>query len=171
MCTDPATAMAIANAASTALAAAGTVMTGMQQFRAAKDRERVAEMNQKRAAEAANDSLIRGKEEADKERQRRSLQIGAARAAMAAGGIDADFGSAVTFIDDAELAASQDSQTILKNAERESRGYDIESYNEGFKARAAKRDKKFAVVNSALKLGSTVLGGVQQHKKIQAEFG
>lgn len=159
MC-EPATLMMMATAAQ----AVGTVVSSVQQHKALKRREDVARQNQALASQRAADALQRGREEASKESLRKSQLLSQQRAAAAANGIDVDFGSTALFFEDTKTAGAEDVRTIVENSEREARDGDIQAYNFGQEAFAAKEARSGLPLKTAIDLTGTIVGGATQAK-------
>lgn len=163
MCVDPLTLTVIA----TTVAAVGQGVGALNQAAQGRYQARVAEQNAKLDSEAAFDARQRGKTEAANYQRQLSQQQGAQRAALAANGIDATFGSASMVQRDLATVGQADVSTIRENAARESRGLEMSALNYRAQAAASRQAASGALIEGAFGVGSTLLGGAQQYKRIQ----
>lgn len=157
--------------ASAVVGAAGSIMQGQAAGAQAKYSAQVNEQNAKLAAEQANDATIRGQEEAKKVARQYGQLGGQQRAAMGANGIDLGFGSALDVQRDTQLLKDEDLNTVYKNADRERKGYFIESANYRAEAEANRMQGKAAKTASFFEAGSTLLGGFSQFGKLNTKYG
>lgn len=153
------------------VAAAGTVVTGVMAYQQHQYQKKVAHRNEDLATEAAKDALARGKIEEQRQYRRTSQMLGAQRAAMAANGIDVDFGSAAAVTRDTMTFGQEDAATIRENTIRETKGYEINAMNFGAEAQSQGMQATGALVSSAFSAGSTLLGGASQYGKLKAAGG
>jgi len=163
MC-EPATLTLIA----TGVAAAGTMVGGLMKASQQRYSAAVADQNARLASAQAADALQRGQLEEQKSYQRTSQLLGQQRAAMAANGIEVDFGSAADVQADTLNLGRQDASTIRKNTEREMKGYDIESLNYTSQAKADRAAATGSIVSAAFQTAGTILGGASQFGKMKA---
>lgn len=162
MC-DPLTLTAI----STGVAAIGQGISAYSAHQQGVYEARVARQNARFEQDRARDAQERGLEEARRYQRQLGQEMGAQNAALAANGIDITFGSAFDIRGDTAVAGREDVQTIYRNTEREVQGFDVSSANFRAEAKAAKRRATGALVQGAFGIGSTVLGGAQQYRRIQ----
>ncbi len=153
--------------AATAVAAAGTAVSTVSAVNQANYQAKIAGMNVKQENAAARDALDRGKVESQRFQEQASQEQGAQRAALAANGIDVNFGSAALVRGDTLRAAEQDAQTLRENTIRETRGFEISAANFGAQRSGYKQAATAAAVKGAFDFGSTVLGGAQQYSKLK----
>lgn len=92
------------------------------------------EANQKFANASADDSIRRGDAASSLRHRTTRQQIGAQRAASAASGVDANFGSAVELQEDTRFAGEMDELTIKNNAWREANGFKVQAASLGAQA-------------------------------------
>jgi len=163
MCADPLTLAIIG----TTVAAAGSGVTAMQAYSQQKYQQKVADANAKLEDAAAADAIARGKVDRQNYMREASQAAGAQRAAMAANGIEVGFGSALTMRQDTAEAVERDAMTISANSEREAAGFDRQAGNYRAQAAASGQAASGALVSGAFGVGSTLLGGAQQYKRIQ----
>lgn len=165
MCADPVTLTLIATAVSAVGSAASTV-SAMQQ---STYQARVADRNARMEDAAARDAIERGRIEDQRYQRQLSQQQGAQRAALAANGVDINFGNAAAVREDLARAGQEDSQTIRENAMREARGFELSAANYRAQAAGARQARTGQMIGGITDFGSTVLGGVQQYKR--TKFG
>lgn len=134
----------------------------------AKGQASQAKANQAEANRSAADAIERGNIDQKQQYRKVSQQRGAQIAAMAANGIDVDFGSAADIIDDTNMFAQEDAMTLARNSRNETRGFQVQAANFSNEAKSAKMAAKGALVKGAFDVGSTILGGAQQYRKAQA---
>lgn len=163
MC-EPATLTLIA----TGVAAAGTAVSGIMTAQQQRYQAKVADANAKISSQQAADALQRGKLEEQKSYRRTAQIAGSQRAAMAANGIETDFGSAMRLQGDTAMIGAEEAANVRANAERESQGYDMEAGNYRSSAKASRMAATGTLVKTAFDTSSTILGGAQQYRKIQA---
>lgn len=158
--------------AATTIAAAGSVMGGIQAKQQANYQAQIAQRNAGLAEQSAKDALDRG-QVAEQQQYRRTAQLsGAQRAAMAANGIDPDSGSGAAIQLDTASLGAQDAQTIRENAMRETKGYEINAANYTAQAVADRQAGKGALIGGLFKAGSTILSGASQFGQLKAQgFG
>jgi hypothetical protein len=164
MCVDPLT-MAVA---ATAVTAATTVVSGVQQHQQGRYQARVAKRNQQMAAEGARDAIDRGRREQVIHGRRTAALRGQQTVGMAANGIDVAFGSGLTTLGDTAMIGAEDAAILRENTVREARGYQIEAANYGAQAAASRQAASGALFGTALSLGGTILSGASQVRRIKA---
>lgn len=154
--------------ASTAVAVAGQ---GLQTIQAAKQATYQARLMD-RNAQLANESARTEQENTRTEALRRYRELGALRgqqrAALAANGIDVDFGNAGLVQSDAEMIAREDVENIYRQGYQRSRGFEIEASNYRANAQAARQQRTGAIVGGIADIGSTVLGGMSRYSSMKA---
>lgn len=160
----PAAPLALASAALSAVGTGVSTIAAMQQQ---TYQARVADQNARLESAAARDALDRGKVEEQRYQRQLSQQMGAQRAALAANGIDIGYGNAEAIRGDLVRAGAEDTQTIRENTIREARGFEISAANTRAQAAGYRQQRTGTAITGALQIGSTVLGGVQQYRRIQ----
>lgn len=154
--------------AGAAVSAAGTVYGGMAAQAQGRYADQIAQRNAAMDRAASQDALQRGRiEEARQYRKNAQLQ-GAQRAAMAANGIETDYGSAMDLQTDTKKIGWQDANTIRENAVRESKGFEINAWNHLAEGQAARSQGNAALVGSLFNAGGTILSAASQAKKMKA---
>lgn len=117
---------------------------------------------------SAQDALERGRIEEGRQGRKTGQLVGQQRAAMAANGVEVDFGSAADLQADTRQVGFEDAQTIRENAARESKGYEISAWNQKASGAANRSAAGAAMWATAFDAGSTMLSGAQQYRKLQA---
>ena len=150
------------------MTAASTAYSGISQANAEKFRGKVAARNADMDRQSAQDALERGRIEEQQQYRRNAQRLGAQRAAMAANGIEVGFGSAADVQEDTALIGWQDARTIRENANREAHGFSINAWNNDAQASVSKSAAKGMMIGTAMDVGSTLLDGAQQYRKMGA---
>ena len=164
MCADPVTLAIIG----TAVSAIGTGVTAIQAYSQQKYQQKVAENNAKLEDAAAHDALDRGKQQVQKQQRQLSQEMGAQRAALAANGIDVNFGSAAAFRGDTAMLGQEDAQTIRENNIREVQGFERQAGNYRSQAAASGQAATGALASGAFGVANTLLGGAERVSKMRA---
>lgn len=156
-------------AASTAVSAVGSVVSGIGQAQQARYAATVADRN----ATLAADQAKRAEENTAIEAQRRYRQsaqlMGAQQAAMAANGVDISFGTAAQNNLDARMIAAEDVGQIYQSGADTVKGLDIQGWNYRAEASAQRSKATGAIVNGLFSAASTALGGASQVAKMRAK--
>ena len=151
---------------STVMGAAGAIQQGQaaeMQGRAAQQsaeyNAKVADMNAKIAERQARDAVERGQIEEQQQRMKTSQIIGQQRAALAANGVDAGFGSPLDVLVDTATIGELDALTIRSNAYREER--DIRQQGANYRGQAGMYRSQASSASTGGFLGAmgTFLGG------------
>lgn len=155
--------------AATAVTAAGQVASGIGQSQQARYAATIADRN----AQLSADQAKRAEENTALEAQRRYRQsaqvLGAQQAAMAANGVDINFGSAVDASRDARMIAAEDVGQIYRAGSDQVKNLDIQGWNSRAEANAQRAKASGAIVNSVFSAASTALGGASQVSKMKKE--
>jgi len=154
--------------AGTAVAVTGTAVSGYMQHQQNSYQSKVAKANATLESQRAADALDRGTEDQDRLGRRYRAIRGQQTAAMAANGIDVDFGSAGDTLRDTTDFYREDAATTARNTANEVRGIDISAANYGAQASAASMAATGALVGAGFDMGSTILGGIGRANKISA---
>lgn len=163
MCGPPALALAAAG-----VAAAGQIAGGISQASQLRYQARVAEQNAQLQNQQALDAIERGKiERVQLDRKYASLQ-GEQQAAMAANGIDQNFGSASQVASDTASLRNEDATSLYTNQYQELRGHDISAANYRTDATAKRQAASGAIISAAFGAASTALGGASQFSRLKA---
>lgn len=151
--------------AAASVLAAGKVVEGINTGRSLRYQARLAERNAALDRAAAQDALERGRVEEMRQGRKTAQMVGAQRAAIAANGVEVDFGSMGDVTDDTRMVGFEDARTIRQNAARESKGYEISAWNRTADASAKKSQAGAAVWASAFDAAGTLLSAGSQYKK------
>ncbi|CAB4120768.1 hypothetical protein UFOVP5_5 [uncultured Caudovirales phage] len=154
--------------AAAAVTAGGQIASGIGQAQQARYSATIADRN----ATLAADQGKRVEENTALEAQRRYRQsaqvLGGQQAAMAANGVDLNFGSAVDVSRDARMIAAEDVGQIYRQGSDQVKGLDIQGWNYRGEANAQRAKASGAIVNSVFSAASTALGGASQASKLKA---
>lgn len=134
--------------AATAVSTLGAITGGVSAYEQARAAEGMARTQ-------ARDALTRGDEAAADLAKEQAVLRGRQRAALAASGVEVDYGSAGKIQDDTTAMQREDQRRLAQNAAREAWGYSVE-------AAMARASAKGAVVNTVLDAGSTLLAGASK---------
>jgi hypothetical protein len=169
MCLPAAAAIPLA-IASTAVSAAGQVMSGLQAKAQGRYEAQVASMNEGLAADAARQSITAGQSErTDFWRKVGSLK-GQQIAAMAANGIDVGYGIGQRTQDDTQFLANEDARNLYGQIDQRTKGHLIDASNYKAEGVAAKARGNNAFTSSLFGAASTILGGASQVSGLKAKF-
>lgn len=137
----------------------------------AKYEGKVAERNA-----ALENEAMRGQAEKNRvEAQRFYRQLGAfkadQKAAMAANGIETDFGSAGMIQEDTARLGAEDAGQLYRAGNEAVRGYDINASNWTAQKRAAGLKATTSIVAGAFDVAGTALSGASQVSKMKGNYG
>ncbi|UXC93131.1 hypothetical protein EGM87_22815 [Sphingobium sp. RSMS] len=166
MC-DPLTLTAIG----TGVATIGAGFTALQANAQANYQAKVADQNAKLSAEAASRAQEATQDEALQHYRKVAQLKGQQRVAMAAGGLDVDFGNAADLTSDTNMLAREDARRIYDQGGENVRGFDIEGANYRSQAKASRQAATGALVGGAFNMATTALGGAQQYSKLRSQMG
>lgn len=169
MC-DPSTLTGLAIASAVA-SAAGTGFAALQANAQSNYQARVADRNAKLSAEAAQTQQEATRQELQTNWRRQAQLKGQQRVAMAAGGIDVNFGNAGDLVADTEMLGREDAQRIIDQGANGVRGFDIEASNYRSQAQASRQAANGALVEGIFGVATTALGGAQQYGQLKRQYG
>jgi hypothetical protein len=155
--------------AGTAVATIGAGYSALQANAQSRYQARVADQNAKLSAESARQEQDNTREAALQHYRKVAQLQGQQRAAMAAGGLDVNFGNAADLTADTELLAREDASRIYRQGAENVRGYDIEGSNYRGQARASRQAASGAIVGGIFEMGKTALGGAQQYSVLKRQ--
>lgn len=135
-------------AASTAISTVGAITSGVGQYQQ-------AQASAKMADQQAKDALARGDQAASDLAKEQAGFRGQQRAALAANGVELDYGSADQIQQDTQTLQREDQRRLRDNRNREAWGYSVD----GAMQRAA---GKGALIGTAFNAGSTLLSGASK---------
>jgi hypothetical protein len=151
---------------------AGQYVQGQAAYSQAKYEQAAAKTNEALANEQAKNEIDRTKKTAAQRYRQASQLEGQQQAAMAANGIDINFGSAVDTLKDSKMIAGEDVGNIYQQGSENVRGYLIDAYNYKLKGKAAKSAAKGAQIGTGLNMLGTALGGASQVNRMKSQgFG
>lgn len=163
--------LAAAAIASAVVGSASQVMSGIAQSQQARYSANIADQNAHLAADQANDATL-NTNLALRQRYREGAQTaGRQTAAMAANGIDLNFGSAVNVQEDTAMIVGEDAAQIAKQGFQQARGHDIEAWNYQSQAAADRAKGKSAMLQGIMGGISTALGAASQFGGSGGKFG
>jgi hypothetical protein len=154
--------------AAAAVTATGKIVEGVNTRKGLRYQAKIADRNAALDRAAAADALERGRVEEMRQGRKTAQLIGAQRAAIAANGVEVDFGSMGDVTADTRMIGFEDAQTIRKNAARESKGYEISAWNRKADASAKRAQGGAAMWASAFDAAGTLLSAGSQYKKAKA---
>jgi len=166
MC-DPLTLTAAAAAVSTIGAGFGALQANAQN----KYQAKVADRNADLANEAARQEQQNTRDAAMQQYRRTAALKGQQRAAMAANGVDVNFGSALDLTADTDMLANEDVRRIYDQGYQRSRGFEVEASNYSSQASASRQAATGSLIGGVFDVGSTALGGATQYAKLKAKMG
>jgi hypothetical protein len=151
--------------------AAGALVGGYSALQQGKYESRIAKQNAAIEREGASDSLKQGEWERRKYWRDVGRTKGQNIAAMAANGIDVDFGAGERLQGDTQDLANEDAGNLYGNINQRTSGFIINAANYSAEAKAAKARGKSAFVGSLFEAGGSLLSGFQQSKGLKAKMG
>jgi hypothetical protein len=158
MC-EPTTILTIASAV---VSTASSVMSGIGASQQANYAAQVNDQNAKLANEQAKDSIQNTNLEAQRRYRQLAQTQGRQQAAMAANGIDLNFGSPVNVQKDTAAIGAEDVGQIYKAGFQQTHGHDISAWNYGSQAAADRAKAKGAMLQGIMGGLSSALGGATQ---------
>jgi hypothetical protein len=156
--------------ASTAVSAFGQIAQGVQARAQGKYEAQVDKMNEGLAVESYRDSRTAGQQKATDFWRSVAQTKGQQIAAMAANGIDVDFGSAARLQSDTQMLANEDASRLYLQNEEEAKGHLIDASNYASGAKAARARGSAAFTNSIFGAAATTLGGLSQAGALKAKI-
>ncbi|KQN09822.1 hypothetical protein ASE85_02490 [Sphingobium sp. Leaf26] len=166
MC-EPTTLLIAATAISTLGAGYGALQANSQ----AKYQARVADQNAKLSAESARQETDNTRDAALQHYRKVAQLQGQQRVAMAAGGLDVDFGNAADLAADTDMLAREDARRIYDQGAENVRGFNIEGSNYRAQAAASRQAASGALIGGAFDMAGTALGGASQYSQLKMQMG
>jgi len=154
--------------AAAAVTATGQVVSGIGQANQARYAARVADRNAQLSADQAKRTEENTAIEAQRRYRQSSQVLGAQQAAMAANGVDLNFGSAVDVSRDSRMLAAEDVGQIYRAGSDQVKNLDIQAWNSRAEANAQRSKASGAIINSVFSAASTALGAATQVSKMKA---
>lgn len=162
MCAPVIAAMTIASAV---IGGAGQIMGGIGQGQQLRYASGVQTQNAKIAEGQAQDSILNTNLEAQRLRRDEGQTKGAQQAAMAANGVDLNFGSAVDIQRDTAARGAEDATQLYKGGNERTKGFEVNAFNYKSEAAADRAKASSAVVSGIFGGLSTALGAASAFKK------
>lgn len=154
--------------AAAAMSAIGTGIGALQASSAANYRAKVADRNAKLENEAANQENQNTRDAALAHYRKVADLKGQQAVGAAANGVVGNFGTAADTAADTDMLAREDVSRIYRQGFENVKSRDTAAWNDRAQANAARSEGSNALLKGAFDFGSTVLGGVQQYKKLKA---
>ncbi|MDB5707859.1 MAG: hypothetical protein JWN66_4975 [Sphingomonas bacterium] len=148
--------------AATAVAIGGQVMSGIGQAQQYRYEAKIADQNAHLANEQAHDSIDNTNLEAQRRYRELSQTKGAQQAAMAANGLDLNFGSPVDIQKDTAMIGAEDLAQIYKSGFELTRSHEITAWNYKSQAAGKRAQATGALINAGFQAVGTALGGASQ---------
>ena len=155
----PAVALGIAAAAVTAT---GQVLNGIGQSQQYRYQAQIDDQNNRLASDQARDSIANTNLEAQRRYRQLADTQGKQQAAMAANGVDLNFGSPVDVQRDTAMIGAEDVGQIYKAGYQRTRGYDIDGWNYRSQAAANRAKASGALMQGIFSGLGSALGGASQ---------
>ncbi|CAN5143256.1 hypothetical protein BH10PSE12_BH10PSE12_16580 [soil metagenome] len=152
--------------ASTVVSTIGAGFSALQANAQGKYQAKIADRNADMARESERSAQDATKQEAAAHYRQMAQLKGQQRVAMAAGGIDLNFGSAADLQADTQLQGNEDLNRIYESGSQRARSFDIEAANFGATAQARRQAASGALVSGVFNMGATALGGATQYAKL-----
>ena len=158
MC-DPVTATLVA---ATVVTMAGQVTSGIGQANQYKYQASIDKQNAAISNAQAKDSIDNTNLEALRRSRELSQTKGEQQAAMAANGVDLNFGSSVDVQKDTAMIGAEDAAQIYKGGNERTKGYEVHAFNYNSSAAGNREKAKGAMTQAIFGAVSTALGGASQ---------
>jgi hypothetical protein len=163
--------VAVAAIGAGVMSAAGSVVQGMSANSQGKYEAGVAKQNAVLEREAAAQSIRQGQTERRDYWRKVGSVKGQQIAAMAANGIDVDYGTAGRVQDDTQMLANEDAANLYENIHNRTRGFIINASNYKMAAKAVKQQGKAALVGSLFQGAGSLLSSFSQASAMKAKMG
>ena len=157
--------------ASTAISAGGAIMGAIGQSQQASYAAQVAENNRRTTEQQANETANNTALEAQRRYRALAQTKGQQQAAMAANGVDINFGTAVDLSRDTAMIGAEDVGQIYRAGNEKLKGFDVQAQNYAAEAAAGRAKASGALVTGFLGAAGTALGGASQVAKLKSGFG
>lgn len=155
--------------AATAVSTIGSVVGAIGQAKQANYAASIADRNAKIAAGQAADSVQNTNLEAHRRARLLAQTQGDQQAALAANGVDINFGTSLDLQRDTAMIGAEDLGQIYKAGNERTRGFDTQSGNYRAEASAQRAKASGAIVNGLFDAVGTALGGASQIAKLNAK--
>ena len=144
------------------MAATGKLTSGIGQAKQYRYQARIDQQNAALSNEQAQDSIATTNLEAQRRYRELAQTKGGQQAAMAANGVDLNFGSAVDVQRDTAMIGAEDATQIYKSGNERTRGFETNAWNYRSNAAANRAKAKGAITGAVFGALSTALGGASQ---------
>lgn len=156
---------------STAVSVAGTGFTALQASQQSRYQAKVADRNADLAREAAVTERSATQQAALQHYREVAKLKGQQRVAMAANGLDINFGNAADLQVDTEMLANEDVRRIYDQGAQRQRGFEIEQSNYSGAAQASRQAATGALIGGGFNMAGTALGGASQYSNYKLKMG
>jgi len=146
-------------AAAAGVNAVGSVVSGIGQKQVLDYQAQIADQNAKLAEDQAQDSIQNTNLEAQRRYRDLAQTKGRQVAAMAANGIDLNFGSAADIQRDTAATGAEDLAQIYKGGNERTKGFEINAFNSRAEATGDRARGKGALIDGIFGGVATALGG------------
>jgi hypothetical protein len=161
--------MAAAALAATVLSAVGTGVSALSAKAQGDYQAKIAERNAAMEREGFQQDQQNTREEALAHYRNVAKIKGEQIVGAAANGVGVDFGTAADTLGDTDMLAREDTKRIYDQGFQKGKSRDISASNYMGEASAQRSAGTAALVSGAFNMGSTVLSGVSQYKKLRAK--
>jgi hypothetical protein len=156
----------------TGISAVGTGVGALQAAAQSRYQAKIADRNAAMEREAARQEQENTHQAALDQYRRIAATKAQQRVGAAGNGVGVDFGTAADVLGDTTMLGNEDIGRIYQQGFQNVRGRDIGASNYAAQANADRQAATGALVKGAFDVGSTVLGGASQYKKLKAQgFG
>jgi hypothetical protein len=148
--------------AAAAVTATGQVLNGIGQSQQFRYQAQIDDQNNKLANDQAYDSIANTNLEAQRRYRQLADEQGKQQAAMAANGVDLNFGSPADVQRDTAMIGGEDVGQIYKAGYQRTRGFDIDAWNSRSAAAANRAKASGALMQGIFSGLGSALGGASQ---------
>jgi hypothetical protein len=149
-------------AAAAAVSVVSSVTAGIGQAQQYRYQANIAQQNAHIAEGQAHDAILNTNLEAQRRARETAQTSGAQQAAMAANGVDLNFGSAVDVQKDTAMIGAEDMAQIYKGGNELAKSHEINAFNYRSQAAADRAKAKGAMFQGIMGGISSALGGASQ---------
>jgi hypothetical protein len=151
--------------ASTVVSTGGAILSGIGQKQQADYQAQVADQNARIAENQAQNSILNTNLAAQRRYRELSQTKGAQTAAMAANGVDLNFGSAVDVQHDTAMIGGEDMAQLYKAGNEQTKGFEINAFNYRSQAAGDRAKGRGALMDGLFKGFGTALSNASQIAK------
>lgn len=146
-------------------------MSGVQAKQQGQYQSAVAEQNARLTISQQQDAIVKEQQQRVQLDRKYSQIKGSQEVAMAANGVDANFGSAQQTAQDTAMFRGEDAASLAANQNSELKGFDIQAANYRSQGQAARMKGNAAFTSSLFQAAGTALSGASQYGQLKAKFG